>query len=382
MDQASLLRALADQGEEHTLILLDEEGKTVGWMMASAKVFGRSAREMLGRTLHCLFTPEDRAAGVPENELEHARQSGSGEDDRWMLRSDGARFWASGVVYALREHGRVIGYAKVLRDRTDVRGQVEALRNRVELLAAEDARKVMILGTLAHEVRNPLGAISNATHLIDHAFPGDERLSYALQVLKRQTRYVSSLVEDLLDVVRARTGKMQLQYEQLDVGDLVADALLSVDASIRNKKQQVEILRPAAPLQVEGDRMRLTQVLVNLLGNASKFSGDGTRIFVKWTLEGDEAVLRIEDQGRGIDASLLPSIFDLLKQAGGEDESARSGLGLGLSIVKEYVEMHGGTVQVKSEGVGRGSEFAVRLPLARRAAPAASAARADRLPVP
>ncbi|HET8696633.1 MAG TPA: PAS domain-containing sensor histidine kinase [Gammaproteobacteria bacterium] len=381
MDVNVLLRALAHQAAEHTLILMDEHGKIVGWMMASAKVFGRSADEMLGRTLHCLFTPEDQAAGVPDNELLHARQSGTGEDDRWMLRSDGARFWASGVVYALRDGDRLIGYAKVLRDRTDVRGQVEALRNRADLLAAEDKRKVLLLGTLAHELRNPLGAISNAAHLIDRAFPGDERLSYALQVLKRQTRYVSTLVEDLLETVRVRTGKVQLQYTRFELGDIVADALLSVDSSIRQKSQHVEILRPASPITLEGDRMRLTQVLVNLLGNASKFSGDGARILVKWTFEGDEALIRVEDQGRGIAPSLLPTVFDLLSQAGGDDEPARTGLGLGLSIVKEYVEVHGGTVQVRSEGVGRGSEFMVRLPLARRTQSSAVAESHGSLPV-
>ncbi|HET8696590.1 MAG TPA: PAS domain-containing sensor histidine kinase [Gammaproteobacteria bacterium] len=381
MDVDVLLRALADQAAEHTLILMDEYGKTVGWMMGSANIFGRSADEMLGRTIHCLFTPEDQAAGVPESELMHARQSGAGEDDRWMMRGDGARFWASGVVYALRDGDRLIGYAKVLRDRTDVRGQVEALRNRAELLAAEDKRKVLLLGTLAHELRNPLGAISNAAHLIDHAFPGDARLSYALQVLKRQTRYVSALVEDLLETVRVRTGKVQLQYTRFELGDIVADALLSVDSSIRQKNQHVEILRPASPITIEGDRMRLTQVLVNLLGNASKFSGDGTRIFVKWTLEGDEAVIRVEDQGRGIAPALLPSVFDLLSQAGGDDEAARTGLGLGLSIVKEYVEVHGGTVQVRSEGVGRGSEFMVRLPLEPRPQGAVAAQSHGSLPV-
>ncbi|HEX5049166.1 MAG TPA: PAS domain S-box protein, partial [Gammaproteobacteria bacterium] len=189
MDPARLLRVLMEQSSDHTLILLDEGGKVVGWMMAASNLFGRTADDMLGRSTHCLFTPEDQAAGVPEKELEHARQSGTGEDDRWMLRSDGLRFWASGVVYCLREGGAVIGYAKVLRDRTDVRGQVEALRNRAELLGAEDRRKTVMLGTLAHELRNPLGAVSNAAHLIDHALPNDERVSYALQVLKRQTRY-------------------------------------------------------------------------------------------------------------------------------------------------------------------------------------------------
>jgi two-component system CheB/CheR fusion protein len=364
MDPARLLRVLTEQGSDHTLILMDERGKVVGWMMGAAKLFGRTAAEMLGRTIHCLFTPEEQAAGVPEEELRHARQSGTGEDDRWMVRSDGLRFWASGVVYCLREGDDVIGYAKVLRDRTDVRGQVETLRNRAELLAAEDRRKTMMLGTLAHELRNPLGAVSNATHLIEHALPNDERVSYALEVLKRQTRYMSTLVEDLLEVVRARTGKIRLHYARVELEDVVADAVQSVGASLRDKNQHVELLRSVTPIALEADRMRLTQVLVNLIGNASKFSGPGERIFVKWTVEGDEAVIRVEDKGRGIEPSLLPHVFDALSQASGDAGAAPPGIGLGLSIVKEYVELHGGTVQVRSEGVGCGSELTVRLPLA------------------
>jgi two-component system CheB/CheR fusion protein len=377
MDPTRLLRVLIEECHDHTLILLDDRGMVVGWMMGAANVFGRSADEMMGRSIHCLFTPEDQAARIPENELEHARQTGTGEDDRWMVRSDGVRFWASGVVYCLREQDAVIGFAKVLRDRTDVRGQVEAFRNRAEQLAAEDRRRTMMLGTLAHELRNPLGAVSNAAHFIDHTFPGDERLSYVLQVLKRQTRYMSTLVKDLLEVVRARAGKVQLQYARIDLADVVADALQSVEVNIREKDQQIEMLRPAAPISIEADGVRLTQVLVNLLSNASKFSGNRERIYLKWTIEGDEAVIRVEDHGRGIEPALLPHVFDLLSQADGAGDSAQPGLGLGLSIVKEYVELHGGTVQVRSEGVGRGSEFAVRVPLAPRAA----AQSDDRLPV-
>ncbi len=364
-----LLRLMYEQAEDYALILLDPRGVVVAWMMGATKLFGHGADEMVGRTLEGLFTPEDEAAGARESELEHARRSDRAEDDRWMVRSDGVRFWASGFVHSLRDaRGAVVGFAKVLRDRTDVRGQIEALRNRVDALAAEENRQVVMFGTLAHELRNPLGAVTNAVHLIDATYPGDPKLSYALQLLRRQVGYVSTLINDLLEVTRARTGKAVLRLAPLELKPLVDESLQTVDAELRGRGQRVEVLLPTAPVTLYGDRVRLTQVFINLLTNASKFSEPDATIWIKATVEADEAVVRVEDHGRGIPAAMLPHVFDLLSQAEHEPADRSRGLGLGLAIVKEYVELHGGVVQVRSEGIGRGSEFTVRLPLTQPAA--------------
>jgi PAS domain S-box-containing protein len=366
MDTERLLELMYRQVEVDALILLDPDGKVVAWLMGARRVFGHSADEMVGRGLDCLFTPEDQADGIPESELEQARRTRSSEDDRWMVRRDNMRFWATGFVHCLRDDdGRVAGYAKILSDRTDLRGQYETLRNRVDAYVQEDRRTTLVLGTLAHELRNPLSAMSNAVQLMALTPMEDPKLAYAQQVIERQVKYVSALIEDLFETARARTGKAVLTYETIDVATLMRDAIETVAAQIREKRLQVEILEPPTPLSLEGDRIRLTQVLVNLLGNAAKFSGHGTRICIKTTVEGDEGVIRIEDQGRGIPPELLPHVFELLSQAHGTGNEPRAGLGLGLALVREYVEMHGGTVQVRSEGVGRGSEFTVRLPLKR-----------------
>jgi two-component system CheB/CheR fusion protein len=364
MQVSELLELVLRQADEHALIMLDADGRVVGWFMGAAKVFGRDAGEMLGKALDVLFTEEDRTAGAHTDELVNARQSGLAEDDRWMLRSDGVRFWATGLVYALRDaSGQVAGFAKVLRDRTDVRGQIEALRNRAESLGAEDRRKIVLLGTLAHELRNPLGAVLNAVQLIDLAYPGDPKLSYALQILRRQTAYVSKLIEDLLEVVRIRAGKATLNPEPLELRSVIEDAVETVAPDLAARRQRIELLFPQTPIRLNADRVRLRQVFVNLLANASKFSSAEAQISVKSTVEGDEAVARVQDEGRGIPASLLPHVFDLLSQAPATPTAPNSGLGLGLSIVKEYVELHGGSVQVRSDGIERGSEFAVRLPI-------------------
>ena len=370
MDPNALVELMLRQIQLQALILLDPEGAVVGWTMGATRIFGPSAEVMLGRTLHCLFTPEDQAAQAPENELINARATGTSEDDRWMVRSDGGRFWASGFVQCLRSaDGEVQGFAKLLRDRTDVRGQIETLRNRADLLADEDRRKVLLFGTLAHELRTPFGAMQNAVQLIEHAYPNDAKLSYALQILKRQTRYVNTLVDDLQELVRARTGKTVLRHEPLRLEAVLAEAVETMRPAIEGREQHVKLLVPPVPIELDGDAMRLRQAFVNLLQNASKFSGRGKPIYITCTVEGHEAVTRFEDKGRGISADLLPRVFDALTQAddAGADGSPGAGFGLGLSLVKEYVELHGGSVQVRSDGLGLGSEFTVRLPLTGRA---------------
>jgi two-component system CheB/CheR fusion protein len=368
MEAAQLLELVLHQADEHALIMLDADGVVVGWLMGASKCFGRDAAEMVGHSLERLFTEHDRAAGTHIDELENARQTGLAEDDRWMVRRDGVLFWASGLVYALRDpDGRTVGFAKVLRDRTDVRGQIEALRNRAESFDAEDRRKTLVLGTVAHELRNPLGALLNAVQLIDLAYPGDAKLSYALQILRRQTTYVSKLIDDLLDVVRFQTGKTALHAEPLELRAVVEDAVETVAADLAARRQRIELVFPLTPIRLNADRVRLRQVFVNLLANASKFSGFESAVWIKATVEGGEAVVRVQDEGHGIPPALLPHVFDLLTQAPSFTAGDNRGLGLGLSLVKEYVELHGGSVQVRSDGIDRGSEFTVRIPLAQDA---------------
>jgi two-component system CheB/CheR fusion protein len=363
-DATELLRLMHEQADDHAVILLDANGAVVAWMMGAARIFGRDAEAMLGATIECLFTPEDRAAGAPRTEREHAERSGKAEDDRWMLRSDGVRFWASGFLDCLRHpDGSVAGFAKVLRDRTDVRGQIEALRNRAEALEADDARNAVMLGTLAHELRNPLAVLTNAADLIDLAHPGDAKLAYALHVLRRQTSYVRTVIDDVLEMARIRTGKATLRTERVALGAIADDAVEMVSQSFRDRRQALEVLLPPHPVELEADRVRLTQVLVNLLANASKFSDVGGRVWVKVVVEADEVVVRVVDEGCGIAPEMLPHVFELLSQAAPQPHERDRGLGLGLALVKEYVELHGGVVQVRSEGIGCGSEFAIRLPL-------------------
>jgi PAS domain S-box-containing protein len=364
VNEEQLLRLMLDQALDHTLILIDSRGRVIAWLMGSEKIFGYGADEMKGETIDRLFTPEDQERGVPANELEIAARFGRCEDDRWMQRKDGARFWAGGVVNCLRgADGALAGFSKVLRDRTDTRGQLDVLRNRADAFAEEDRRKTLALGRLAHDARNPLTVLANAAGMIERAHPGDPTLVHATQMIERQTGFLNRLFEDLLEVVRIRAGRVVLQADMIDLKEVIEAAIETAGADVQKKGQRIEAAFPTAPIVLEGDDMRLKQVFVNLLSNAARFSKAGGLISIKVTREDDEAVVRVEDRGRGIPPDLLPHIFELFTQ--GEAYEGASGLGMGLAIVKEYVELHGGTVQVRSEGQGQGAEFVVRLPLTR-----------------
>lgn len=367
-DQATpdeLLRLLLEQGKDHALILLDEQGLVVGWLMGASKMFGYEKEEMLGQSFDRLFTPEDRVRRVPLGELEIGSRFGLQEDDRWLVRKDGVQLWVTGILTCLRDHkGKVAGFSKVLRDRTDLKEQVDRMQSRIMALEADKKQKTVMLGTLAHELRNPLGVLSNATQLIEMVYPDDSKLAPATQLISRQVKYLSTLIEDLLENARLQTGKVELQVEAIGLYDLLSGAIESV-VSIREKKQKAELILPQSPIELCVDPVKAKQIFVNLLSNASKFSEHGATIWIRAITEGDEAVVRVEDQGRGIPPDLLPRLFELFSQ--GDVGSGHASLGLGLSIVKQYVELHGGGVQARSQGIDQGSTFIIRLPLAKKA---------------
>jgi PAS domain S-box-containing protein len=356
-----LVRLTLEQATEHALILMDLDGTVLAWRMGAQRTFGHRAEEMLGKQLDVIFTPEDQATGIPELERETALKHGVGENDRWMVRKDGVKIFVTGVTSRLCDpSGTPVGFSKILRDRTDLRAQVDSLRNQRAALEAEDRRKDVLLGTLAHELRSPLGVLANAAQLIEIAAPEEPRLRDATHLVRRQVKYLESLVEDLLELGRVKAAKVTLEFARVDIRAVVDAAVETASASLRERKQAAEIILPQ--LELEADPIRLRQVFVNLISNASKFSPERTRIWIKGTTEGAEAVLRVVDEGHGIPPELLPRVFDLFTQ-GEAMPQGRGGLGLGLTLVKEYVELHGGRVQVRSEGPGRGSEFIVRLPL-------------------
>jgi len=240
------------------------------------------------------------------------------------------------------------------------------LRAHAVALAEADRRKDEFLAMLAHELRNPLSAIGAALAVQEALARGDETSLRIQETLTRQTRHLARLVDDLLDVSRITHGKIELRRGVVDLVELTRRALAAAEPLLESRGTRLEVTLPSAPLPVDADVLRIEQVIVNLLGNAAKFSPPGAAVEV--TLASEDlpptAVWRVRDHGIGIAPAMLESIFDMFVQVDQSAARSRGGLGIGLTMVKKLVELHGGTVAAHSEGEGRGATFTIRLPLA------------------
>lgn len=363
------MRWWAESAQDYAIMFLDEAGRVLWWSPGAERLFGYTAAEIVGQPGARIFTEEDQARGLPEHELRVALAHGSAEDDRWQRRADGSRFYASGVLTLLEQDGGAVRFCKVLRNRTDWKEQMETLRNLVAERDLDLRRRDAFLATLGHELRNPLGPITNAVSLIRTGATPQGDAAYALRVIERQMDLLRHLVDDLLDLARVGAGKVNLHLVELDLGDVLRQSLEAVRPQFEPLSHDVQLLLPEAPIRLKGDPDRLLQVFVNLLSNATKYTPAGGRIWIKATIEPGEAVVRFEDNGIGIPTDMLPRIFELFTQVESAGPRSKGGLGIGLTVVKQMVELHGGTVQVNSDGPGTGAEFAVRLPLGRDPTP-------------
>ena len=360
------LRLLAEQSVEHAFILADAAARITWWSPGAAHMFGYEAAQIVGRELSDLFTPEERASGIPAQEIAVALSNDEAEDDRWMQRADGSRLWVTGMLTALRNaDGAVVGFGKIMRNRTDLQEQFQTLRNQSTALDQSSRRKDAFLSTLSHELRNPLGPLSNAVQIIRMTVVRPAEIEQALKVIERQIDVLRRLVDDLLDTTRIGAGKLELQLAPITLQALLNEVVEASRPQLQQKRHDLRVMFPEGAIEVIGDRARLNQVFFNLLQNAIKYTPAGGTIWLKMTTEGSEAVIRFEDNGIGIAHDMLPRIFEFFTQAESAQRIAPGGLGIGLALVKELLDLHHGTVQVRSDGVGQGSEFIVRLPLAR-----------------
>ncbi|TMH18747.1 MAG: PAS domain S-box protein [Betaproteobacteria bacterium] len=348
-------RLLVDGVKDYAIFMLDSEGRVASWNTGAETIYGYTEAEMTGEHFSRFYTPEDLARNWPEHELVVARAEGRFEDEGWRVRKDGSRFWASVIIAALYDNeNRVRGFAKVTRDLT--------ARRRIEALQESERQMNEFLAMLAHELRNPLASIVNALGLM-RSKSGQEQTEFR-DVIERQTKLLAHIVDDLLDVSRITRGKIALKKEILDVNAVVARTLESCRPLIDARKHAVELRLPDEELPVDADSTRLSQVVLNLISNAVKYTPEEGRITIALSREDGEAVLRVRDTGIGIPAALLPKVFDLFVQGDRSLDRTEGGLGIGLTLVKRLVEMHRGSVSAASGGLGEGSEFVVRLPLA------------------
>ena len=311
-------------------------------------------------------------------------------------RPDGSRLTASVQITPLRDrHGALTGAVNVFQDITAEQQaqaaiQLHLQRERAARAEADAARaeaerasqaKDEFLAMLAHELRNPLGVVATAIAVIESASPDDARYERARRAIRRQTEHLSRMLDDLLDVARITKGRIQLHRTDLDLRAIVELGVDSERHRLEERRQRLTLSVPPQPVIVSGDSVRLQQVLGNLLNNASKYSSPGGEIAVVLDVEGDRAVLRVRDDGAGIASDRLEWIFELFTQANPTFARTEGGLGIGLTVARRLVELHGGRIRAASDGVDRGAEFLMEIPLARRAVLETRAAPAAAPPV-
>ena len=360
-DTADWIARTLARTHDHAVVMLDAGGNIVGWQGAAERIFGYTQAEALVRPFSALFIPEDRALGLHVQELDVALWIGRSEDDRWHLRKDGGRFWGSGILEPVfSDGGELQGYCKLVRDRSDVRTQIDSLQYVLERRDAEIAARNTDMARWGHELRNTAGPILNALRMLQSSDdPAIKR--HGLALLDRQVAVLKRLLDDMLPSGGGAIAP-ELHRERVVIGEALELAVSAQRQAAADRHIELRLLVPAAPIAIDVDPVRLQQMLANLLVNALKYTDPGGHVAVTATIEGAELVIRCEDDGIGIAPDVLPNIFDLFSR---EDKSgaAPEGMGVGLAVVKEYAALHGGGVEARSAGKGKGTVIGLRLPL-------------------
>ncbi|MGH9767885.1 MAG: PAS domain S-box protein [Blastocatellia bacterium] len=497
-DNGELFHLIVKSVADYSIFAIDLEGRIRNWNKGAEHLFDYREEEIVGRSFAIIFTTEDRRQRVPERELETARIKGRSGDDRWHLRKDGSRFWASGLVVPLKdEAGNLIGYVKVARDATDRKRAEEALkvseaefraifemagtgkaeadlstgrllrvnqklceitgysaeellamtiqelthpedrekdlaafrhlarhqteyafekryrrksgrevwahvnvialrneegnpsrmivsveeitrRKRAEAAAqealarerlsrseAEDAArsKDEFIALVSHELRSPLNAILGWTRILRQGRPDDELYERATEIIERSARMQSQLIEDLMDTARIVRGKLKLEVRPVNLVTVIEKAMDVVRPAAAAKGITLDARLAHNVGQITGDPDRLQQVVWNLLANAVKFTNEGGRVEVTLRRVDPYIQIIVSDTGRGISPEFMPHLFERYHQADASGGRGKGGLGLGLTLVRQLVEMHGGDVTAHSAGEGNGATFTVKLPV-------------------
>ena len=349
------LQTLADNSPD-ILTRFDPNLRHVFVNAAVLKVTGRQREEYLGKTNHELGMPADLCQ-LWEDALRSVFGTGLQRSIEFAFpTAAGIRHYSARLVPEFGPEGTVEYVISVTHDVTDHKRYEEALRD-------QDRRKDEFLATLAHELRNPLAPIRNGLQILRLAPDGEDALEIR-EMMERQLAHMVRLIDDLLDVSRISRGKFELKRELVQVQDVLDHAIETSQPLIEAGRHELIIQPPNEPVWLDGDLTRLAQVVSNLLNNSAKYTPNGGRITLWAGFEGDNAVIRVTDNGSGISAEMLTQVFEMFTQVDRTLDRAQGGLGIGLSLVRRLVEMHGGTIEADSPGLGLGSVFTVRLPVA------------------
>jgi PAS domain S-box-containing protein len=359
---ARLLASIVESSND-AIVGKSLEGIIQSWNAAAERLFGYTAEEAIGGHIS-LVIPLERIAEEDEiiSRLKAGQRIEHFETER--VRKNGERIFVSLTISPIKDDdGNVIGASKIARDVTERKRLEDNLRRLAADLSAADRRKNEFLATLAHELRNPLAPMSNMLEVLKRADGDRDVLKQAHETIERQLGQMVRLVDDLLDLNRITHDRLELRRSEVELSSVIQQAVEVARPLIDSGNHQLTIDLPDEPIYLSADRARLAQVFGNLLNNSCKYTRPGGKISLRATRADGEVVVTVKDNGFGIPADKLESIFDMFMQVDGASERSQGGLGIGLTLVKRLAEMHHGSVAVTSAGEGLGSEFVVRLPV-------------------
>ena len=361
LNPLALLAAIVESSDD-AIVSKTIEGIITSWNVSAEQMYGYTAAEAVGQSI-TLIIPDD----LLHEEAHILRQIARGERvehfETERLTKDGRRLAVSLTVSPVRDAGgKVVGASKVARDITE-RRRIERQQHHA------NRRKDEFLAMLGHELRNPMAPIRSANDVLSIKLANDPDCRRMCEIIDRQIGQMTRLLDDLLDVSRITQGKIQLKMETIDLRQVVARAVESVQPSIQSMRHRLDIALPDEPVRVLGDEVRLVQMVFNVVNNASKYTDQEGVIGITLTSDDDGARIVVRDNGTGIEPELLHDVFDLFVQGERTLDRGMGGLGLGLTLVRGIARRHGGMVTAHSEGRGCGSEFTMLLPLLNRGMP-------------
>jgi PAS domain S-box-containing protein len=369
-------RELADNAP--VLIWMDDESGRIFVNREYLNFSGRRLEQLIGSGWSELLHPED----VEKTTAEYAKaveRKGRFELEHRLRRVDGRYRWFKSIgVPRLKPDGTIMSYIGCSFDIHAIKEYITELDLAERALRDADRRKDEFLAMLSHELRNPLNPIRNAAAIL-HLGPEASEVSWAAEVIERQSQQLSRLLEDLMDAARITQGRLEMRKQRVALSAIVETALETTRGLFATNKQRLDVDLPVEQVYVEADPARIAQVIGNLLSNAAKYTPAGGRIVLSVAREGERVVVSVKDNGAGIAAGDLPHIFELFMQSKTNAPHAAGGLGIGLALVRSLVQMHGGTVEARSEGPGKGAEFIVTLPVMADTRAAAAGQAAQRL---
>lgn len=359
---ARLLAAIVESSND-AIISKSLKGIIQSWNAAAERLFGFTAGEAIGRHISVVIPPER----IAEEDQIIARLKAGQRIEHFeteRVRKDGQRIVVSLTISPIKDDaGNVVGASKIVRDITERKRLEDNLRGLAADLSENDRRKNEFLATLAHELRNPLAPMSNMLEVLKRSDGNPDVLKRAHETIERQLGQMVRLVDDLLDLNRITYDRLELRRSEVELSSVIQQAVEVAHPLIDAARHHLNVELPDEPVYLNADRTRLAQVFGNLLNNSSKYTRPEGSISLLAKRSGDEVVVTVKDNGAGIPPDKLDSIFDMFMQVDRTADRSQDGLGIGLTLVKRLVEMHGGTIEPRSAGEGMGSEFVVRLPI-------------------